>query len=71
MDIERNYLFVLDGSKALRSAVRRNFGKRALVQRCQVHKRTKFRKIKGYREMQFFAEAIDMEVAREELTQKG
>ena len=31
-------LFVLDGAKALRSAVRRVFGERALVHRCQVHK---------------------------------
>lgn len=31
-------LFVIDGSVALRAAVRDVFGKRALVQRCQVHK---------------------------------
>lgn len=31
-------LFVIDGSSALRAAVRDVFGKRALVQRCQVHK---------------------------------
>lgn len=36
---ERCYLFVLDGSKALRGAVERVFGEDALVQRCQVHKR--------------------------------
>jgi transposase-like protein len=35
----RDYLFVLDGAKALRSAVTRMFGKQALVQRCQAHKR--------------------------------
>jgi putative transposase len=35
----RSRLFVLDGSKALRRAVGDVFGKRALVQRCQVHKR--------------------------------
>lgn len=43
LDMEKNYLFVLDGSKALRSAVRRKFGKRGLVQRCQVHKRKNVR----------------------------
>jgi len=31
-------LFVLDGSKALRKAVKDSFGKRAIIQRCQVHK---------------------------------
>ena len=35
---ERNYLFVLDGSPALRKAVEATFGRRAVVQRCQVHK---------------------------------
>lgn len=34
----RARLFVIDGSKGLRSAVRSAFGKRTLVQRCQVHK---------------------------------
>jgi transposase-like protein len=43
--IERNldpqgaYLFVIDGSKALRKAIRDRFGARGLVQRCQEHKR--------------------------------
>lgn len=31
-------LVIIDGSKALRSAVRHVFGKQAVVQRCQVHK---------------------------------
>lgn len=35
----RSMLFVVDGSKALVAAIRRIFGKRAVVQRCQVHKR--------------------------------
>jgi putative transposase len=35
---ERHYLFVLDGSKALRAAVEKVFGERAEVQRCQLHK---------------------------------
>lgn len=39
LSTERNYLFVLDGSKALRAAVERVFGEDTLVQRCQVHKR--------------------------------
>lgn len=36
---QRRYLFVLDGSKALRTAVEKVFGARAEVQRCQIHKR--------------------------------
>jgi len=35
---EEGLLFVIDGAKALRSAIRRCFGERALVHRCQVHK---------------------------------
>ena len=35
---DRSLLFVLDGSKALRRAVKDTFGDKALVQRCQVHK---------------------------------
>ncbi len=35
---ERSLLFVLDGGKALRKAVLEVFGKRALLQRCRVHK---------------------------------
>jgi transposase-like protein len=35
---DQPYLFVLDGSKALRKAVQRRFGDRAVVQRCVVHK---------------------------------
>jgi transposase-like protein len=38
LDSQRRYLFVLDGSKALRAAVERVFGERAEVQRCQLHK---------------------------------
>ncbi len=36
---ERRYLFVIDGAKALRAGIERVFGKRAEVQRCQIHKR--------------------------------
>jgi transposase-like protein len=39
LDPQRPYLFVIDGGKALRKAIRDRFGKRALVQRCQEHKR--------------------------------
>ncbi len=39
LDPQRSCLFVIDGSKALRGAIRDVFGSRALIQRCQVHKR--------------------------------
>ena len=35
---DRSLLVLLDGSKALRKAVRETFGQAALVQRCQIHK---------------------------------
>jgi putative transposase len=35
---DRSLLVILDGSKALRKAVRETFGEAALVQRCQIHK---------------------------------
>jgi len=38
VDAEQSYLFVIDGSKALRKAIREIFGSRGIVQRCQVHK---------------------------------
>lgn len=38
VDPKRRYLFVMDGAKALRSAVKQVFGKRQFVQRCRLHK---------------------------------
>ena len=38
LDPERPLLFVIDGSKALRKAIREVFGASAPVQRCRVHK---------------------------------
>jgi transposase-like protein len=38
VDPAKKYLFVIDGSKALRSAIRRVFGERQKVQRCRLHK---------------------------------
>jgi putative transposase len=35
---QKNYLFVIDGSKALRSAIEQVFGARGKVQRCRAHK---------------------------------
>lgn len=39
LSVERGVLVVVDGGKGLRSAVEKVFGGRALVQRCQWHKR--------------------------------
>lgn len=36
--VSRSRLFVIDGSKGLRSAIRGIFGRQALIQRCQIHK---------------------------------
>jgi transposase-like protein len=40
---ERSKLFVIDGSKALVKAIRDRFGERALIQRCQIHKKRNVR----------------------------
>lgn len=39
LDAQRSLLFVIDGSQALRKAIRTVFDGRAMIQRCQVHKR--------------------------------
>ena len=39
LDFAAPVLYVLDGAKALSAAVKRHAGERALIQRCQVHKR--------------------------------
>jgi len=38
LDAQLSYLFVIDGSKAVRSAIDELFGSRAKVQRCRTHK---------------------------------
>jgi transposase-like protein len=39
LDPQQPYLFVIDGGKGLRRAIKDVFGKRSVVQRCQEHKR--------------------------------
>ena len=39
LDPERARVFVIDGSKALRVAIRKTFDRLGVVQRCQIHKR--------------------------------
>jgi transposase-like protein len=45
LDARARRLYVLDGAKALRSAVKKTFGDESPVQRCQIHKR---RNVKEY-----------------------
>jgi putative transposase len=45
LDVQRRYLVVIDGSKALRAGVECVFGERVEVQRCQIHKQ---RNVKEY-----------------------
>lgn len=37
LDPEQHYLFIIDGSKALRAAIEELFGERGFVQRCRTH----------------------------------
>lgn len=39
LHIEQGLLCIIDGAKGIRSAIQKVFGERALVQRCQWHKR--------------------------------
>ena len=45
LDLQRRYLVVIDGSKALQAGVERVFGEQVEVQRCQIRKR---RNVKEY-----------------------
>lgn len=38
LEVEQMRLFVVDGGKGLRAAIRKTFGRWALIQRCQIHK---------------------------------
>jgi transposase-like protein len=45
LSVEKKYLFVIDGSKALKKGITDRFGVSALIQRCRIHKE---RNICGY-----------------------
>jgi len=60
LSCEAGVLFVLDGSKALAAGVQRVFGDRALVQRCQLHKR---RNVGGYLP-KGYAATVDRQLAK-------
>jgi putative transposase len=57
---EDGILVVIDGGKALAAGVKRVFGKRAVVQRCVLHKR---RDVAGYLDP-ILARAVDRQLAR-------
>ncbi len=59
VDFSVPMLYVLDGSKALSKAVHKRAGKRALMQRCQLHKR---RNVTGHLPEQY-REAVDRKMA--------
>ncbi len=59
VDFSVPMLYVLDGSKALTKAVRKQAGERALIQRCQLHKR---RNVTGHLPEQY-REAVDRKMA--------
>jgi transposase-like protein len=43
LSIDKKYLFIIDGSKALKKAVTERFGTTALIQRCRIHKERNIR----------------------------
>src|SRR6185503_6307222 len=55
---DRTLLAVIDGSKALAKALRDVFGKRVLIQRCQVHKKKNVLEHLPERERQSIGTAI-------------
>ena len=47
LDVSQGLLVIVDGGKGLRAAVRKAFRHRALVQRCQWHKRENVGELRG------------------------
>jgi len=65
---KKQYLFVVDGSKALIAAIRAAFGQNAAIQRCQEHK---IRDVQAYVPVKLRAEFRDkMEAAYNQKTEK-
>jgi len=44
LSTQQRYLFILDGSKALKKAVKARFGQQVLIQRCRLHKERNIQK---------------------------
>ena len=44
LSVDKPYLFILDGAKALKKAVVSRFGSKGLIQRCRVHKKRNIQK---------------------------
>ena len=71
---ERHLLFVIDGAKALYKALREVFGARAVIQRCQVHKKRnvldqlpKHKRAQASRAMSQAYSQADCDLARQQL----
>ena len=54
---DKNTLFVIDGSKALRKGIKAVWGKRAFIMRCTVHKK---RNLRGYVDEQHWSQVEKM-----------
>jgi transposase-like protein len=68
LSTKKQYLFVVDGSKALIAAIRAAFGQDAAIQRCQEHK---IRDVQGYIPVKFRAELrFKMQAAYNRKTEK-
>ena len=68
LSTEKQYLFVVDGSKALIATIRAAFGQNAAIQRCQEHK---IRDVQGYLPIKFRAEIRDkMQAAYNQKTEE-
>jgi putative transposase len=68
LSTKKQYLFLVDGSKALIAAIRAAFGQDAAIQRCQEHK---IRDVQGYVPVKFRAEIrYKMQAAYNKKTEK-
>jgi transposase-like protein len=68
LSTQKDYLFVVDGSKALSGAIHAAFGQDVAIQRCQEHK---IRDVQGYVPVKFRAEIRDkMQAAYNQKTEK-
>jgi transposase-like protein len=66
---EKKYLFVVDGSRALNTAIRAAFGQESAIQRCQEHK---IRDVQAYVPVKFRAELRNkMQAAFNQKTEKS
>lgn len=69
VDPAKEYLFVIDGSKALASTIRAKFGQKVAIQRCQEHK---IRDVQGYVPVKMRAEVrTKLQAAYNQVSEKA